>query len=73
MRDREGARREALGRLGRVVPAGRDVIRRIRVEQRCEQLDVAPADGELPLPAPVRADALRLAVVVRGEEALDLA
>ena len=50
-----------------------DVVRRVGMEQRREQLNVPAARAELPLAAAVRADAVRLAVVVGGEEPLDRA
>ena len=50
--------------------ARRDVVRRVGVEERGEQLDLASARPELPLTASVCADSVRLAVVVGGEEPL---
>ena len=67
----ERARGQAGLRLDRVEAAGGDVVRRLRVEERREQLDVAAADAELPLAAAVGADAVLLAVVVGREEPLD--
>src|SRR3954452_22825660 len=64
----ERALREPRLRLRRVVSAGRDVVRSVRVEQRGEILDLAPTGTELPLAAAVGLDALLGAVVVRGEE-----
>ena len=43
------------------------------MEERREVLDLAAADAELELAAAVGADAVLLAVVVRGEEPLDRA
>ena len=45
----------------------------VGMEQRGEQLNVSAPDRELPLAAAVRADVVRLAVLVCGEEALDRA
>ena len=56
---------------GRLKRSGRDVVRGVRVEERGEVLDVAASDAELELTAPVRADALLLAVVVGREQPLD--
>ena len=42
-----------------VEPPGRDVVRRLRVEERREQLDLVAADAELELAAAVGADPVR--------------
>ena len=70
--DRERARRETRLWID-VEAARRDVIRCVRMEQRCQELDLVAADAELELAAAVGADLVRLAVVVGGEEPLDRA
>src|SRR5207247_6402175 len=55
-------------RLTRVVAARGDVVRRVRMEERGEVLDLAAPRPELPLPAAVRADLVLGAVVVGVEE-----
>ena len=64
---RERARRGARPWV-EVVLARRDVVRRVGMVQRREELDVAAAGPELPLSSPVCADAVLLAVVIRREE-----
>src|SRR3954471_5604299 len=61
---RQRTRREPGRRVGVVVARGRHVVRRVRVEERGEVLDVAAARAELELAAAVHADAALLAVVV---------
>ena len=51
----------------------RNVVRRVRMEQRCQELDLVATDAELELAAAVGADVVRRAVVVRGEQPLDRA
>ena len=48
----ERARRQIRGRLGRVEAAGCDVVRRRRVEERREELDVPAADPSSHWPPP---------------------
>src|SRR6476646_9612814 len=69
--DRERARRQAGCRTWDVERARRHVVRRVRMEERRQVLDVAAAYAELELAASVCADAALLAVVVRREEARD--
>ena len=59
------------GRGIEVVLARRDVVGRVGMVEGREELDVAATEAELPLPAAVGADAVRLAVVVGREEPLD--
>ena len=70
--DRERARRETRLWID-VEAARRDVVRRVRMEQRCQELDLVASDAELELPAAVGADVVRRAVVVGGEQPLDRA
>ena len=51
-----------------VEPSRRDVVRRLRVEECRQELDLVAADPELELTAAVRADPLLGAVVVGAEE-----
>src|SRR4051812_48320555 len=60
-------------RVERVVAARSDVVGRVRVEQRGEQLDVPAAHAELVLAAAVGAHPALLAELVRGEQRLDAA
>ena len=66
--DRERALRQPGRGLGCVVATWGDVVRRVRVEQRREQLDLAAPDRQLPLAAAVCGDPAVLAVVVRREQ-----
>src|SRR5256886_3978491 len=59
---------KAFARLGVVVRARRHVVRRGRVEERGEVLDLPPAGPELEHAAAVERDALLLAVVVEVEQ-----
>src|SRR3954465_14967579 len=61
---RERAGREAVGRIGHVVAARRDVVGRGGMEERGEVLDLAAAGADLELPAAVHADVALGAVVV---------
>src|SRR4051794_38185372 len=65
-------RQPGLG-IERVVAAGRDVVRRVRVKQRGEQLNLAAADAELVLAAAVGAHPALLAELVAREQRLDAA
>src|SRR5207302_5673025 len=47
---------QAVGWLDGVVAAGSDVVRRVRAEERCEVLHLAPPGAELELAAAVEAD-----------------
>src|SRR3954468_13873411 len=69
--DRQRALRQAGGGLERVVAAGRDVVRRVRVEDRRQQLDLLAAHAELVLAAAVGAHLALLAELVAGEQRLD--
>src|SRR5262249_4407384 len=69
----EGARLEAGFRLALVVAAGRDVVRRVGVEEGREHLDLAAAGAELELAATVEGDALLPAALVELEQPLDRA
>src|SRR5919201_3986868 len=62
------ALRQAGPWLGIVVGARRDVVRAVRVEQRRQVLDLPAARAELEHPAAVERDAVRLAVLVEGEQ-----
>src|ERR1051325_2576419 len=59
----EWALREARTRGAGVVVARRDVVRPVRIEERRESLDLAPADVELELAAAVQPDPVRIAVL----------
>src|SRR5579862_7452809 len=61
---RERTRLETRLRLGCVVAARCDVVRRIGMEERCEHLDLPAADAELELPAAVEPDSFLLATLV---------
>src|SRR5436190_20177393 len=60
--------RQAVRDLRQVELTWRDVVRRVRVEERRQVLDVVAADAELGLPAAVRADAALGAEVVGRAE-----
>ena len=55
---------------GRSVVARGDIVRRVGVEERRQELDLAAAGAELPLPAAIGADPTLLAGLVRREEPL---
>src|SRR3954454_9357716 len=59
--------------FGVVVARGRDVVRRVRVEERGQVLDVAASRPELELAAAVHADAALVAVVVGAAQLLEAA
>src|SRR5205807_8641675 len=71
LRRRQGALRESRARAARVVLARSDVVRPVRVEERCERLDVPAADAELELAAAVHADPVRVAMLDALEQARD--
>src|SRR3954454_2277084 len=64
----ERRRRQPRGRLRQVVVRRRHVVRRVRMEEGGQVLDVAAAHAQLELTAAVRADAVLVAVVVGVEE-----
>src|SRR5581483_1671619 len=64
----ERAGRQPRLRAGGVVAGGRHVVRRVRMEERGEVLDLPAAGPELPLAAAVGPDALLGAVVVGLEQ-----
>src|SRR5690349_25132949 len=62
--------REARLRIEVVVAARRDVVGRVRMEDRGQQLDLSAADAELVLPAAVGTHPALLAELVGGEQRL---
>ena len=68
-----GSHGQAGDRLGHVEAVRRDVVRRVGMEERGEQLDLRAAGAELELPAAVERDPACLARVVEVEEPLDRA